>query len=126
MPARTVADRLDEAVDGVLSRAPRERDADLGSLLRTAELLRDALPPIPAGAAFRGRLAAQLGEPNPVLRIAGRAGDIARRGLHDRGRLIAAGAVSSAAVGMTVTAVALWLTARRHAGGQRAAHRGGG
>ena len=123
MPARTVADRLDEALDGVLARAPHERDADLGSLLRAAELLRDALPPIPAGAVFEGRLASQLAEQNPVLRIAGRAGDLARRGLHDRGRLIAAGAVSSAAVGVTVTAVAVWLTSRRNAGAERAAHR---
>jgi len=39
----------------------------------------------------------------------------ARRELQHPGRLIAAGAVSSAAVGVTVTAVAVWRM-RRHGG----------
>ncbi|HEX6140006.1 MAG TPA: hypothetical protein VF013_06005 [Candidatus Limnocylindria bacterium] len=107
------AERLDRAIDRVVDGDDPVVDGDLRPLLRTATLVRAALPPIPAADGFSQRLAAQLVEPNLVLRLAGRAGDAARRNLADRRRLIAAGAVSSAAVGVTVTAVAVWLTARR-------------
>lgn len=107
------AERLDRAIDRVVDGDELVVDGDLRPLLRTATLVRAALPPIPAADGFSQRLAAQLVEPNLVLRLAGRAGDAARRNLADRRRLIAAGAVSSAAVGVTVTAVAVWLTARR-------------
>jgi hypothetical protein len=122
---RTPAERLDLAVDQVLDtdRPPADSDPELRPLLHVAASVHRALPTIPAGEPFAARLAARLAEPNPVWRLTGRAAELARRGMHDRGRLIAAGAVSSAAVGVTVTAVAVWLTSRRNAAGHRAAHR---
>jgi hypothetical protein len=119
MPARTPADRLDEAVDRVLSGKAPLVDDELRPLVDTAQLLRTALPPIPAGAAFAKRLAARLDSPGRITRLAdgterliGRAETVARDAVRDRGRLIATGAVSSVA-GAAVAGVAVWVVTRR-------------
>ena len=70
------------------------------------------LPPIPSGQKFEERLGARLAHAG----VAGAVDAIeafARRELRSPGRILAAGAVSSAAVGVTVTAVAVWRS-RRH------------
>jgi hypothetical protein len=70
--------------------------------------LRNALAPVPAGLHFEAALAERLidrGSGGRALRAVSMAA---------RHRLVAAGAVSSAAVGVGVTAYAVWRTSRRH------------
>ncbi len=111
MPFPTPAERLDAAISSLLDGGP----AHDGGLLRTAGLLQAALPPLPPGVAFEKRLAQRLGDPGLAQRLRRRAA-AARRELTPS-RLLAAGAVSSAAVGFT--ALAMWRGGRRHAGGHR-------
>ncbi|MEO8246487.1 MAG: hypothetical protein ABI622_05125 [Chloroflexota bacterium] len=114
---RTPADRLDAAVDALLAGERAPGDAGLRAAISVAELLRTTLTPIPPGARFQ----AALGE-----RIHGaRFGERTLRAVTGttRGRLIAAGAVSSAAVGVGVTAFAVWRTSRRQSGALHRLHR---
>jgi hypothetical protein len=122
---RTTAQRLDEAIDRILAGDRPAVDPELRPLVDAAALLSSALPPLPAGARFEARVAARLSGSSSLARAAEAVGAAARRELRHPGRLIAAGAVSSAAVGMTVTAFAVWRTSRRHggAGHGRPAHR---
>ncbi len=115
MTTRTAADRLDEAVDRALAGEAPPPGAELQPLVDLASRLSAALPPIPAGDRFRERLGARLRARGGLERGLQAVGELTRRGLSDRGRLLTAGAVSSAAVGVTVTAVAVWRTSRRHA-----------
>ncbi len=92
----TPAERLDAAVDALLAGEPRHG----GGLVELARLVHDALPPVPAGVRFEQALR---------RRLTGRS-RVAWAQLTPS-RLIAAGAVSSAAAGFT--ALALWRTSRR-------------
>ncbi|MGH2456787.1 MAG: hypothetical protein ACRDHD_11100 [Candidatus Limnocylindria bacterium] len=122
MTPRTIADRLDEAVDHVLRGSGDPVAGDLRPLVEAAALVHAALPPIPAGERFERRLAARLRRPGPVERARQALSGLTRDQLRNPRRLLAAGAVSSAAV--TVTALALWRTSRRHGlAPQRQAHR---
>lgn len=125
MNTRTTAQRLDEAIDKVLAGDRPVVEPELRRLVEAAELLSSALPPLPTGARFEARVAARLASSSPLVRAAEAVGAAARRELRHPRRLIAAGAVSSAAVGVTVTALAVWRTSRRQgaAGHGRPAHR---
>ena len=116
MTTGTRADRLDVAVERLLAGESSPADQELGGLLETAALVRAALPPIPAGQKFETRLNERLAAAAATAGVAGAVGAIeafARRELRHPGRILAAGAVSSAAVGVTMTAVAVWRS-RRH------------
>ncbi len=105
----TPAERLDAALSALLADEPRRDPA----LPRAAALLKAALSPVPPSAGFEERLARRLTGGGLGERLRQRA-VLARRELTPA-RLIAAGAVSSAAVGVTVLAV--WRTGgRRQAG----------
>jgi hypothetical protein len=108
------AERLDRAVDVLLAGGGPARDPALHPLLETAAMVRAALPPIPGGRAFEARLLARLMHGGGVASAVGALESFARRELRHPARILAAGAVSSAAVGVTVTAVAVWRS-RRHA-----------
>ncbi|HEX9634832.1 MAG TPA: hypothetical protein VGB34_05030 [Candidatus Limnocylindria bacterium] len=123
MRSPTPAQRLDEAIDRILAGDRPVVEPELRPLVDAATLLTSALPPLPAGSRFEARVAARLAASTPLARAAEAVGAIARRELRHPGRLIAAGAVSSAAVGVTVTALAVWRTSRRHGAAARAAHR---
>ncbi|MDQ2941469.1 MAG: hypothetical protein M3R05_04680 [Chloroflexota bacterium] len=107
---QTRADQLDRAVDGLLAGrpVPSPIDPDLRPLIEVAATLRTTLQPIPAGSRFEARLAARLAMRPPLAGGARALGERARRELRNRGRLLVAGAVSSAAVGVGVTAYAVW------------------
>jgi hypothetical protein len=122
MATRSVAERLDRAVDQILGGADPAPDGDLRPMLDAAASLRGALVPVPASTTFSRRLAARLEGAGPIARLAegtdrllGRAESAARGALRDRGRLIAAGAVSSVA-GAAVAGVAVWMVTRRGTG----------
>lgn len=123
MKARTTAQRLDEAIDRILAGDRPIVEPELRPLVDAAALLTSALPPLPVGSRFEARVAARLAASSPLARAAEAVGAMARRELRHPGRIIAAGAVSSAAVGVTVTALAVWRTSRRHGAAGRAAHR---
>lgn len=123
MRSPTPAQRLDEAIDRILAGDRPVVEPELRPLVDTAALLTTALPPLPAGARFEAHVAARLAASSPLARAAEAVGAMARRELRHPGRLIAAGAVSSAAVGVTVTALAVWHTNRRRGATGRAAHR---
>ncbi len=110
----TRAERLDHAVDDLLSGAPAAAaaagaglEAPERSLVHTAAMLRSALAPTLVAPRFEARVGARL------------AGATAPWILRHPGRLIVTGAVGSA-VGVGVTAYAVWRSTRRHNG---AAHR---
>ncbi len=106
---RTPADRLDRAVDALLAGERVPLDASLRPALSVAERLRSTLTPVPPGTRFQAALAGRIHGPGLTERTL-------RAVSTTKGRLIAAGAVSSAAVGVGVTAYAVWRTSRRHAG----------
>jgi hypothetical protein len=106
---RTPADRLDEALDALLAGERPRPDAALAPAFVAAERLRATLAPVPAGLRFQVALAERLSDPGIGARAVRAFTHGARR------RLLAAGAVSSAAVGVGVTAYAVWRTSRRHA-----------
>ena len=96
LPERAVEENADRALGAL------EHDADL------AAVLHETLLPVPAGSRLEARLAARLAG-RPALGEGLRAlGERARRELLSRERLLVAGAVSSAAVGVGVTAYAVW------------------
>jgi hypothetical protein len=119
----TPAERVDRAIDALLAgehsrvAAAVAGDPRLGQLLDVAESLRDALVPPPVAARFEARLGARLAEA-----AADRGGPW---GVRHPGRLLVAGAaVSSAAVGVGVTAYAVWRSTRRQSSvGHRLLHR---
>ena len=100
---RSPAERLDLALDSLLSGGLATAERELRPLLDTADALRRALSPVPVSARFE----AELGR-----RVAHR-----RRGsrldLHVPTWLLVTGAVSSAAVGVGVTAYAVWRGSHR-------------
>lgn len=105
---RTPAERLDHALDGLLAAPPvrpgpaMRGDQELHRLLVTAGRLQHALAPVPISSRFEARLANRLGS---TRRLApGRSPGW----LHLPGWLVLTGALSSAAVGVGVTAYAVW------------------
>lgn len=114
----TRAERLDRAVDEVIEgTTPGIAAASVGldstdrPLVRTAAALREALAVPLVAPRFEARLGARLaGEAGPpwILR--------------HPGRLIVTGAVGSA-VGVGVTAYAVWRTSRRSGAAARLVHR---
>jgi hypothetical protein len=114
MTTGSPAERLDHAVELLLAGGRPPSDATLRPLLETASLVRAALPPVPGGEQFEERLLGRLTHGGGVAGAAGALQAFARRELRHPSRILAAGAVSSAAVGVTVTAVAVWRS-RRHA-----------
>ncbi len=108
MIERTPAERLDRALDALLAATPASPPVDpqLRSLLGTADRVRTALAPIPVGPRFETRLGHKLAPAPHGWRPA-------RDRLHLPGWLLVTGAVSSAAVGVGVTAYAVWRGSRR-------------
>lgn len=119
MSQRSMAERLDDAVESVLDGRPPMVEPDLRPLVAAATATAGALRPIPPSARFEARLAARLGQEGAVRRAADRVSSFTRRELAQPGRLLAAGAVSTAAVGVTVTAFAVWRSARHPAQAHR-------
>jgi hypothetical protein len=122
MTTGSPAERLDHAVDLLLAGDRPPRDAAIDPLPETAAVVRAALPPIPAGRGFEARLLTRLTNAGGVGGAVGAVEAFARRELRHPARILAAGALSSAAVGVTVTAVAVWRS-RRHAVGSSAGQR---
>ena len=114
MPTRSAAERLDDAVDRLLSDQHPGVDAELIPLVDTASLLRDALPPVPTGHAFESRLATRLTHPTRIASAIAAIGEVTRRELRHPYRLLVTGAVSSAAVGVSITALVVWRGTHRH------------
>ena len=97
---------------------------ELAPLVDAASVVRSALGPLPAGSRFEARLASRLASHGPVGDLVAAIGDATRRELRHPGRILITGAVSSAAVGVGVTLLALRRGARRHAAAdQQPAHR---
>jgi hypothetical protein len=105
MTTRSTPERLDEAVESLLAGTRPTVESELRPLVDVASVLADALRPVPAGRRFEVDLAQRL--------AAGGSGRRAARELARPRRLLAAGAISSAAVGVTVTAYAVWRSTRR-------------
>jgi hypothetical protein len=112
----TPAERVDAAVSELLAGERQASGRGRPALAQVASLVHAALPPIPPAVDFEERLADRLRDGGVVDRLRRQAA-AARRQLTPS-RLVAAGAVSTAAVG--VTALAFW------AGGRRSAGRAGG
>lgn len=119
--APSTAERLDRAVDGILDGlSPRIAAASAGTdrptraLVELAGALRSTLAPPPVGRRFEARLGARL--------AAQPARDPVAWALRHPGRLIVTGAVGSA-VGVGVTAYAVWRSSRRASGVPRLMHR---
>lgn len=115
MPTRTRAERLDSALDDLLAGSRSRVEADLRPLVELASLVRAALPPLPAASRFEERLAARLVEPPRLAQAIATIGSRTRQELRHPWRLLLTGAVSSAAVGVGVTALMLWRGSRRAA-----------
>ena len=118
----TVAVRLDRALDELaggarpaFAAAAAGLEAEDRVLVSTAERVRAALPLAPASSRFEARLGARLSGA-----VASR--DPMRWALRHPGRLIVTGAVGSA-VGVGVTAYAVWRKGRRAAPAGRLLHR---
>jgi hypothetical protein len=109
----TPAEQLDHAIDQLLTGARPHVGADLRPLLDAAYVVARAFPALPAGDRFEARLRARLAGANPFVRAADALGDFTRRELRQPRHLLAAGAVSSAAVGVGVTALVMWRGSRR-------------
>ncbi|MEX0710131.1 MAG: hypothetical protein WD116_02890 [Chloroflexota bacterium] len=121
---RTPAERLDAAVDEVLTGHRPAVSPELDRLVDAASLVRSALAPLPAGTRFEARLALRLARPGPVARIVSGVGDAGRRGLRHPARLLITGALSSALLGIGLTVIALRRGSRRDADAAvRPAHR---
>jgi hypothetical protein len=105
---RTPAERLDHALDALLAdAAPAPLDPALGPLLMTARRVRAAVAPVPVAARFDRRLAARLTRPPSR--------SLPEHWLHPPAWLLVSGAVSSALVGLGMTAYAVWRGNRRSA-----------
>ena len=100
MTTRSTPERLDEAVETLLAGERPAVDAELRPLTHLADLLADVLRPMPPGPRFEADLGRRLAVEGGRRRVT-------------PGRLLAAGALSSAAVGVTVTAWAMWRSSRR-------------
>ncbi|MBA3740989.1 MAG: hypothetical protein H0W98_07595 [Chloroflexi bacterium] len=118
----SAAERLDRAVDGILDGlSPRIAAAAGGvdvaahPLVELAADLRTRLVPPPAAPSFEARLAVRLAAADSVP-------DPLAWALRHPGRLIVTGAVGSA-VGVGVTAYAVWRNSRRASGAHRLLHR---
>jgi hypothetical protein len=98
---RTPAERLDRALDSLLKGGVATGEPELGPLLDAAEQLRMALAPVPVSARFEADLA---------RRVAARR--MGRFDIHVPTWLLVTG-VSSAAVGVGVTAYAVWRGSHR-------------
>ena len=108
----SVAERLDRAVDQLVAGArPGTAAATAGldaagrALVETADRFRLSLVPLPVAPRFEARLGARLSGVAPSRDAVGWA-------LRHPGRLIVTGAVGSA-VGVGVTAYAVWRSSRR-------------
>jgi hypothetical protein len=99
----TSAERLDRALDHLLTGGLAVRERELRPLLDTAEQLRLALAPVPISTRFQADLARRVA-------AGGRTGPF---DLHLPTWLILTGALSSAAVGVGVTAYAVWRSSHR-------------
>lgn len=107
MSDRTPAERLDRALDTLLAdghaQPPAAVDHELRPLIATADRLRFALAPVPVSPRFEARLAHRVTS--------------ARRrpipDLHVPTWVLITGAASSAALGVGVTAYAVWRGSRR-------------
>lgn len=97
---------------------------ELARLVDVASLLRSALAPLPAGTRFEARLASRLAGPSGVAQIVSAVGEATRRELRHPARLLITGALSSAAVGLGFTVIAIRRLSRRDAAAAaRPAHR---
>jgi hypothetical protein len=123
MSTGSQAERLDVAVDQLLAGSRPRTEHGLEPLLDAAALVQAAIPPIPTGERFDARLLGRLEHGGGVSSAVGALERLARRELRHRGRIIAAGAVSSAAVGVTVTAFAVWRSRRQPTAGALGAGR---
>lgn len=117
----SAAERLDRAIDGILDGQSPQIAAATGGvdgasrpLVELARDLRAALVPPPVGIRYEARLGARLAM-QPVR-------DPVAWALRHPGRLIVTGAVGSA-VGVGVTAYAVWRSSRRASGAHRLVHR---
>lgn len=115
MSTRTSAERLDLALDELLTGDRAAVPPDLRPLLETATKVRAALPPLPVGVRFEERLGARLGQGSGLAGGLAVIGALARHELRHPSRLVVTGAVSSAALGLGLTAIVVWRGARRHA-----------
>ena len=120
MSTGSQAERLDRALDQLLAGSRPAADRSIAPLLDAAALVRAAMPPIPAADSFESRVLGRIAQGRRTTSAIGALERMARRELRHPGRIIAAGAVSSAAVGVTVTALAVWRS-RRHGATQLAA-----
>ena len=109
----SAAERLDHALDGVVAgRAPAVAaaagafDPRLRQLVTLGDELRGAMPVPVVAPRVEARLGARLAHAGQPLDPVGWA-------LRHPGRLIVTGAVGSAAVGVGITAFAVWRSARR-------------
>ena len=103
MPDRTPAERLDHAVDSLLKGGLATREPELRPLLDAADQLRLALAPVPVSARFEADLARRVVARRRMNRFE----------LRVPTWLLLTGAVSSAAVGVGVTAYAVWRGSHR-------------
>ncbi|MCV0404311.1 MAG: hypothetical protein K5924_11515 [Chloroflexi bacterium] len=115
------AERLDRAVDGLLdglspsvASAAAGLDAAMRPLVAVAAGLRSSLVVPPASSRFEARLGTRLASPAER--------DPIGWALRHPGRLIVTGAVGSA-VGVGVTAYAVWRSSRRAGAAHRLLHR---
>ncbi|HJP71949.1 MAG TPA: hypothetical protein VJ975_09540 [Candidatus Limnocylindria bacterium] len=114
----STAERLDRAVDQLLAGAPPAVAA------ATAGLSAPQRPLVEAAATLRSALAASVVAPRFEARLGARLSGAATSPwiLRHPGRLIVGGAVGSA-VGVGVTAYAVWRTTRRAGAAHRLLHR---
>jgi hypothetical protein len=106
---RTPAERLDRALDTLLADGHAQApvvDHELRPLIATADRVRFALAPVPVSPRFEARLAHRVAST--------RRGPIAD--LHVPTWVLITGAASSAALGVGVTAYAVWRGSRRAPG----------
>ena len=115
LPTRTPAERLDQAVEELLLGHRPVVSPDLAPVVDAATLVRTALAPLPAGERFEARLASRLAAPAGVAQFVSAVGEATRRELRHPARLLITGAISSAALGLGVTVIAIRRGARRHA-----------
>lgn len=117
LPTRTPAERLDAAVDEVLTGHRPAVSPELTPLVDAASLVRSALAPLPAGTRFEAQLAWRLTHPGTVAWLVSRS-------LRHPARLLISGAISSVVVGIGLTLIAMRRGSRRHADAAvRPAHR---
>jgi hypothetical protein len=119
----SAAERLDRAIDGLLDAPPSTAAVAAAAsagvvrpLVMLAQDLRAALPPIPAAPRFEAGLGTRLAT------LSAGASDPLGWALRHPGRLIVTGAVTSA-LGVGVTAYAVWRGSRRASAVHRSVRR---